>query len=367
MHRACCFAGVNFSRWKFVFTALAGVMLALPAIMTDSYQRIFVSHVAGLEQTVLALPALRALRAAFPQSQITVASSYSALDVIRLSHCANNVFPIGRGSEIIHPRASYQSLKSLRTLRREQYDLTIELQRGATGGVARFLAQSGSQKKHKKLLSQIREAILRHSFADKHAAQQYLEIMGELGAFPLDREPKLYTEREADARLETRLEKSGMLAGGLLVGFHPGTSPNKPRWPQERFLVVAQKLIHLLNARVLVFAGPHERGLARAFVKQLPAKQALAFDAAPLADVTSALARLSVLVSNHGGLTHLAAAVGTPVVAISPLTTSHATDLLSQNHQHVRKPQLDAITTDEVYEAACQLIQSNRAESLWMR
>ena len=99
----------------------------------------------------------------------------------------------------------------------------------------------------------------------------------------------------------------------------------------------------------------------------MPAKQALAFDAAPLADVTSALARLSVFVSNHGGLTHLAAAVGTPVVAISPLTASHTTDLLSPNHQHVRKPQLEAITTDEVYEAACQLIQSNRAESLWMR
>ncbi len=335
--------------------------------MTDSYQRIFVSHVAGIGQTVLALPALRALRNTFPQSQITVASSYTALEVVRLSHCANEVFPIGRSSEIIHPRASYQSLKSLRALRREHYDLTIELQRGAAGGIARFLAQLGSHKKHKKLLTQIREAVLRHSLSDKHAAQLYLEIIGELGAFPIDREPKLFTEQAADARIDARLGKSNLLAGGLFIGLHPGAGHNKPRWPLERFLVVAEKLIHLLNARVLVFAGPHERGLARAVVKQLPAKHALAFDSVPLNDVTSALARLSVLISNHSGLTHLAAAVGAPVVAVSPLAVSHANDLLSQNHLHIRKPLMDAITTDEVYEAACQLIQSSRAESLWAR
>ncbi len=332
--------------------------------MEDSVRKIFVSHVAGIGPTVLALPALRALRAAFPQSQITVASSYTALEVVRLSNCANELFPVGRSSEILNPRASYQSLKSLRILRREHYDLTIELQRGMAGGIARFLAQLGSNKKHQKLLTQIREAVVRHSLSDKHAAQLYLEIIGELGAFPIDREPKLLTERAADLRIDTRLEKSGLLSGGLFIGLHPGAGPNKPRWPLDRFLVVAEKLIHLLNARVLVFAGPHERGLARSIVKQLPAKQALAFDSAPLNDVTSALARLSVFISNHGGLTHLAAAVGTPVVAVSPLVLSHANDLLSQNHLHVRKPLLEAITTDEVYEAACQLIQSNRAEYL---
>ena len=335
--------------------------------MENSVGKIFVSHVAGIGQTVLALPALHALRVAFPQSQITIASSYSALDIVRLSHYANEVFPVGRSSEILQPRASYQSLKSLRTLRREHYDLTIELQRGTAGGLARFLAQLGSNKKHQKLLTQIREAVWRHSLSDKHAAQLYLEIIGELGAFPIDREPKLFTERAADMRIETRLQKSGLLAGGLFIGLHPGAGHDKPRWPLEQFLVVAEKLIHLLNARVLVFAGPHEQGLARSVVKQLPAKHALAFDSAPLNDVTSALARLSVFISNHGGLTHLAAAVGTPVVAVSPLARSHANDLLSQNHLHLRKATLDAITTEEVYEAACQLIQSSRAEFLWAR
>lgn len=335
--------------------------------MSDSLQRIFVSHVAGLSQTVLALPALRALRHSFPQSNITVASSYAAADIVQLSRCANLIVPVSRSQEIINPRASYRSLKSLSALRREHYDLTIELQRNAEGGLARWLAQIGSGKRHKKLLTRIREALLRKSLNNKHAAQRYVEILAEIGAHPIDSEPKLYTDRAADERMEQRLEKSGLLASGLLIGLHPGAGRNKPRWSPDKFAVVAAKLIHTLDARVLIFAGPNERGLARSLVKQLPPKHALAFESMSLLELASAMARLSVFVANQSGPAHLAAALGTPVVATSLLNLPHTNDLLSRNHVLLRQATLAAITTDEVYEAAGQLIKSNRAEFLWAR
>ena len=335
--------------------------------MSDSLQRIFVSHVAGLGQTVLAVPALRALRYAFPQSQITVAASYSAADIVQLSRCANLIVPVSRSQELINPRASYRSLQSLNALRRAQYDLTLELQRNAEGGLARWLAQLGSGQRHKKLLTQIREAWLRKSLTQKHAAQRYLEILTEIGAHAIDREPKLYTDRAADERIEQRLEKSGLLASGLLIGIHPGAGRNQPRWSAEKFAVVAAKLIHTLDARVLIFAGPNERGLARSITKQLPPKQALAFESIPLPEMASALARLSVFIAHQSGPAQLAAALGTPVVATSLLSLPHTNDLLSRNHVLLRKETLDAITTDEIFEAACQLIKSNRAEFLWAR
>ncbi len=335
--------------------------------MSDSLQRIFVSHVASLSQTVLALPAFRALRHSFPQTHITVASSYSAADIVQLSHCANLVVPVSRRQEIINPRASYRSLQSLSALRREHYDLTIELQRNPVGSLARWLAQIGSGKRHKKLLTQIREVLLRKSLNNKHTAQRYIEILAEIGAHPIDSEPKLYTDRAADERMEQRLEKSGMLASGLLIGLHPGAGRNKPRWSPDKFAIVAAKLIHTLDARVLIFAGPHERGLARALVKQLPPKQALAFESESLVEMASALARLSVFIANQSGPAHLAAALGTPVVATSLLNLPNTNDLLSRNHVLLRQATLEAITTDDVYEAAGQLIKSNRAEFLWAR
>lgn len=335
--------------------------------MTDVPQRIFVSHVAGISQTVLSLPALRALRQSFPDAQITIASSNTAADIIELSHCANRIMPVSRSQEITSPRASYRSVKSLNTLRREHYDLTIELQRNASGGFARWLAQLGSHKQHKKLLTQIREALLRKSLKQTHAAQRYIEILAEFGARPIDTEPKLYTDRAADERIEQRLTKNKMSTSRLLIGIHPGGGPSQPRWALDRFAVVAAKLIHTLDARVLIFAGPNERGLARTLVQQLPPKQALALESLPVREMASALARLSVLIGSQSGPAHLAAALGTPVVATSLRNTPPTNDLLSRNHLLLRKPTLDQLTTDEVYEAACQLIQTNRAEFLYAR
>ncbi len=335
--------------------------------MADSFQKIFVAHVAGLGKTVLAIPALRALRHYFPTSHITVATGYSSQEIIQLSRTANEILPVLRGQQIINPRASFRSLRTLNQLRKNQFDLTLELRRNAGGSIARFLAQNGANKKQRKILTQIREAILRRSNISKHEAQVYLEIMSEIGAFPIDQEPKLFTDRSTDQNIEKHLAKSGLLNGGILIGLHPGGGYNKARWSRENYEALANKLIHVIDGRILVFAGPNERGLARAVVKQLPAKKALAFETLSLTEMASVLARLSVFVTNHSGPSHFAAAMGTPVVALSSQASFSSQDLLSPHHFMLRQASIDRISIEEVFEAATQLIKTSRAESLWAR
>lgn len=333
--------------------------------MADSYEKIFVAHVTGLGKTVLAIPALRALRHYFPTSHITVATSYSTQEIIQLSHTADEILPVLRGQQIINPRASYKSIRTLNQLRKDQFDLTLELRRNAGSSFARFLAQSGASKQKRKFLTQIREAILRRSFANKHEAQIYLEIMSEIGAFPIDQEPKIYTDRRTDEMIETRLGKSGLR--GLLIGLHPGSGRHKPRWSLENFSALANKLIHVNDARILVFAGAQERGIAKLIVKQLPAKKAVAFESLSLTEMASALARLSVFVTNHSGPAHFAAAMGTPVLSLATNAMPASLELLSPHHLTLRKDSLEEISLAEVFEAATQLLTTSRAESLWMR
>jgi ADP-heptose:LPS heptosyltransferase len=107
--------------------------------------------------------------------------------------------------------------------------------------------------------------------------------------------------------------------------------------------------------------------LAKQLVGLLPPKRAVALESLPLADAVSALARLSVMVANHAGVAHLAAAVGTPVVAVSPSPSPTPYDLLGAQHRHVRGPHVEAVAADEVYEAACRLVSLSRAELLVTR
>ena len=216
------------------------------------------------------------------------------------------------------------------------------------------------------MLTQLREAILQRGLKNKHSAQAYLEILAEVGAYPIDTAPKLFTDREADQRIDLRLSKHDFSSGGLLVGVHPGAGKNKPRWAADKFTIVAAKLIHTMDARIIIFAGPHERGLAKHLTQQLPAKKSLALESLSLNDFASATARLSVFITNHSGPAHLAAAVGAPVVVASA-STNNSDKLLSPNHIFIAQDSIAAITTEEVFEAACQLIQASRAELLWAR
>src|SRR5262245_27477740 len=105
--------------------------------MPTASQHILVVHVVGLAQTTLALPALRSLRQHLPNSRITVVSSPTAADLLRLAGCADEILPVARfrDAEFLNPRKFYRAAKSLKELRRERFDLAVEFKTGAESGL----------------------------------------------------------------------------------------------------------------------------------------------------------------------------------------------------------------------------------------
>jgi len=343
--------------------------------MQTDPENILVIHVAGLGQTILALPALRSLRRHLPQSRITVVSSAAAGELLRMAECTDAVLEVGRlrRAEVFSPRAFYRSTKTLGEVKRGNYDLAIELRANMESGILlqlayplqRLTAQAGSSGKGLRYaIERISEALAKRPAPFKHAAHRYLEILEPLGVRPIEANPRLVTNREADERIEKLLGKGGVRSGELLVGIHPGARPGKQRWPVERFASIAARMVHNFSARVLVFTGPGEHGLARRIIDGLPPKRALSLNSPKLPDFVSALARLSVLVANHSGPAHVAAAVGTPVVVASTFAGPSAQDLLSKHHAHIRRRQAEAIPEEEIYEAACRLLKTSRSEIL---
>lgn len=350
--------------------------------MTGEPQHILVIHVAGLTQTTLALPALRSLREHLPQSRITVAASSSAADLIRLAsqdgRGADEVLTIGRlrHAELLKPTAFYRSTKAISELRHTNFDLAIEFNKNTEGGLVLNFANPRERLRQTKpankgLSGILEQFVSTRTSAMTHLAHEYLKKLEPLGVRPVEAEPHLTTDREADARLEKLLNKHGVEFGELLVGIHPGAGRIQHRWPIERFISTGSRLIHNLNVRVLVFAGPQERGLAKRIVAQLPksseAKRAIAIESPKLPDLVSAFARLSLLIANHSGPAHVAAAAGAPVAVISTFVKHSSIDVLGARCEHIRASHVAMISEEAVYEAACRLLKTNRAEFLRSR
>jgi ADP-heptose:LPS heptosyltransferase len=343
-------------------------------MLSDS-QNILVTHIAGLAQTTLALPALRSLRNHLPNSRINIVSGAIAADLLKLARCADEILPVARfrHSEFLDPRALYRSAKVWGELRRISYDLAIEFYAGAESEIVMRLANPRSRlnrptnKPLAVVIERVTQALLRQPPKLIHAAHHYLKLLEPLGVRPIESEPRLATDRASDESIDRLLRKHAVGIGELLIGIHPGAGVGRERWPRSRFASIAARMIHNFDARVIVLAGPAERGAARRLVAELPAKRAIAIESLKLTDFASAAARLSLLVTNHSGPAHVAAATGTPVVAVSTTAGPSSHDLLGEHHEHIRGSHVDLISEEAVYDAACRLLKMNRAELLRSR
>jgi hypothetical protein len=123
--------------------------------------------------------------------------------------------------------------------------------------------------------------------------------------------------------------------GGFAV-IHPFSGSPKKCWPLDRYQALARLLEPHMPVRWC--AGPEET---------LP-------DAVRIADLYELacwLASARVYVGNDSGITHLAAAAGTPVVALFGPTDPRIWAPRGPQVRVIAKPALESITTDEVLAA----------------
>jgi heptosyltransferase-1 len=96
---------------------------------------------------------------------------------------------------------------------------------------------------------------------------------------------------------------------------NPGAAwPNK-RWPVERFAALAREMQARYHMKSAVLWGPGEETLAAQIARASSGAAEMA-PATTLADVLALAREARLLVSGDTGPTHLAAAVGTPIVGI---------------------------------------------------
>jgi heptosyltransferase-2 len=99
------------------------------------------------------------------------------------------------------------------------------------------------------------------------------------------------------------------------VAVAPGARWATKRWPAERFAAVAEGLA-AEGRPVVLCGGPGDRDAFAAFRAAYRGRVAADLSPLPIDALAAALARLRLLVACDSGPVHLAAAVGTPALAL---------------------------------------------------
>jgi ADP-heptose:LPS heptosyltransferase len=262
-------------------------------------------------------------------------------------------------------------IKLVKRVRKMEFDFVIDLHSLSETNLLGFL--SGSPRRlyaHRPsrsldLLSNFEPRPPREDLS-KHAVDRYLDVVQPLGQSGQNRIPRLATHAADNAVVESLLKKHDANSNTLLVGLFIGAGHPLRRWAIERYAELADSLIRNDKVRVIVFAGPEERGFLPEARKLFP-PSTIFFDKLTISELASAQARLTVFISNDTGPMHIAAAVGTPVVVLLDRPTPNAFVPLGDQHRILCAPKINEITVDRVYEAAHELLASNRTDQIFSR
>jgi heptosyltransferase-2 len=321
--------------------------------------RIAVRGTNWLGDSVITIPAVRALRALFPGSPITMLVPANLACLWEIEGSADRVVPMQRPAGLRGARAL------IAALRRDRYDLGILLPNSFSsallfllGGVRRRVGYATDgrgllltspvpvPRGERPARPRDRGGRARRDGAggrtpsgfEGHQVHRYLALVRTLGAVEADPRPSLRLPSPLLEQADALLRERGIAPGRKVVGLNAGASYGEAKcWPQERFASLARLLRDRLGAAVLAVGGAAERQRAEAVCAPLGPDGINVAGETTVAQLAALAARCEVFVSNDTGPMHLAAAVGTPVVAIVGPTDPAATGPLSDRATIVRR------------------------------
>lgn len=225
-------------------------------------------------------------------------------------------------------------------------------------------------------------------FDDRPVADYYLDLLAPLG-IPRPAHPAIALPVPPIIAPEVSawLARAGASPTQPLIGVAPGGGASwgsngaAKRWPVAAFAEVADRLQAALDGQIVLFGDQADRALCEAVAARLSRPAVIAPPAPSLLVLAGGLQRCRFVLGNDSGVLHLAAAVGTPSLAIfgpaSPIVYGPYPSAGSDDrHRIAVKPLacrpcyarfrlppcpwdhrcLTALTPDEVYAAAEPLL-----------
>jgi ADP-heptose:LPS heptosyltransferase len=268
----------------------------------------------GLGDLLFALPALAALRAAYPEAALTLLGTplhQELLDSTDGPVRDVRVLPFAEGVRP-GPEDAGDVDRFFREMASEKFDLAIQVHGGGRFSNP-FLRRLGAR--YSAGLRTADAADLDRSVPYvyyQHEPLRALEVVGLVGAPPVALEARLRPLPEFAAQAQS------LLGGGAapVVAIHPGASDPRRRWPAELFGEVAAACA-ADGCRVLVVGAAEDKDLASQVVDAACSREVTSvagqLDLGPLAAL---LSRCNVLLGNDSGPRHLAQALGTPTVGL---------------------------------------------------
>ena len=286
-------------------------------------KRVCIYRIGNIGDTACAIPAMHAIRRAYPAAHLTLVTSPGKASAVGARELLDGVswldeIVVYHAEDIASARGR---LGLLRNLRARKFDLWIELP-AVAASLTRLLRN----------LVVAREAGVRWGFGWRYEprfaarsqtlfndfpdeVERLLEIVRAAGFKGDDREFPLELADSNRRSVTALLTQAGMADAEPMIAFAPGAKLEPNRWPVDRFIEVGKSLAARGYA-IVVLGGPSDAPACERIAKSIGRNAASLAGKTSVRDSCEVLARCAMLICNDSGVQHLAAAVGTPCVSL---------------------------------------------------
>lgn len=267
--------------------------------------RILVVKLSSFGDVVRSTPCLRALHRAWPEARISVAVDAALAPLLahdphvheRLTNEGGGIMAAWRSSRHLPP-----------------FDLALDLQGTRRSAVWMYRCKAWIRAGRGRYRPGWTFAV--PADLQINDVQDQALILARLGIVVDDLNPRLYTDPEADARVEARLLSEGMPARDFLV-INAFSRWQSKTWPLDRYAEVIRWFHSQYQQRVIITGSADEKEYAEQLLAMVLPSSAVSM--AGVTDLPEALAlyqRAALMVTGDSGPMHAAAALGTRVIAL---------------------------------------------------
>ncbi|HEY0730748.1 MAG TPA: lipopolysaccharide heptosyltransferase II [Pyrinomonadaceae bacterium] len=292
-------------------------------------KRVVVRGTNWVGDSVMTVPALRALRRVLPEAEITLVVRPSAKGIFADVDFIDQLLIYDR-------RSAFSIIPQVSEWRKRHFDFAFLFQNAFEAALIPFLAGVPLRLGY---ATESRQALLTHPLAlpdwrsTRHevfyylylvtALEQLLFAKSEICEQVPDASLQISDARKAEA--ENLLRAYGVREGEPVVALCPGSINSRAkRWPVERFAALADRLIDS-RRQVLLIGSADEADVTREVTNRMQQKPVVLTGKTSLDQITAVLSIVDLVVTNDTGPAHIAAALGRPTLVIfgptNPLTT----------------------------------------------
>jgi len=317
----------------YVIFSLVGVVAWLrrlgrrpPPLRRDEVRRILVIRIDLLGDVVLSMPAVEALRAAYPTAHVAMLVLPFTRSVPEISAAVDEVITLdtnrlrpGNLRAFLQADSYREWISVLRHLRASKFDLCVSLC-GLMASILAFLSGAphrvGYREESYPLLFTHPVPGRRYK-KGQHEVLYCLDLARAAGADSADSRLTLRAPEAAQESAARLLVDHGLAQEQAYAVVHAGaTNGSAKRWPTHHWATLADLLHEQLGLWVVLTGSSGDGPLAEAIVGRARSRPILLTGETTIVELAAVLAGAAIVLSGDSGPLHMAVALSRPTVSL---------------------------------------------------